>query len=542
MKKYINAAASVISAVSLAFCCVPLDLSAETTAWDGTADTSWYDSTEECFVLSTAQELAGLSQLVNGGNSFEGKTVSLSCDICLSAYNGIIYASAGQTDSENITSMWIPIGTDTPFCGTFDGKGCTVQGLKTADNVYSGLFGNVRDAVIKNINIYEGEVAGTLYSGGIAGYATGTAFINCTNTADVITENEQENIHTGGIAGYAEDCTFNNCTSSGIVKSTATDGEAYCGGIAGYGQLSEFSVCDTASDCLVIATSEGNNSCAGGICGFGAVSIDGCMNEALTAARTSGGVGYSGGIIGLGKGTEGFTKVSRCTNSSTSVLSKASAGYAGGIAGLCAVITDCVNSGVVCAVQGNAQCSIGGIAGGMCDITNCISVGPIAEDSGAGVDTDTEVISGGIAAESFSCTIVNSCYLETTAECASESDETLLCSVTGEELASEEFAKTMGEGFVSAEKGYPIPACCYTTVTGDLDMNGTIDSLDTVIMRRGLTEGFDTVAQRNAADVSGNVLKNSEDISYVRDYLLGEREDFDEVFGFTGVGSNNIFT
>ena len=93
----------------------------DTTAnvWDGTTDTSWYDSNDpkDTYTISTAAQLAGLAQLVNNGNTFSGKTITLDADIVL-------------CDHE-----WTPIGkyannsNDHDFQGTFDGGGNTVSGL-----------------------------------------------------------------------------------------------------------------------------------------------------------------------------------------------------------------------------------------------------------------------------------------------------------------------------------------------------------------------------------------------------------------------------
>ena len=38
--------------------------------WDGTADTSWYNDTDTEFVITTAEQLAGLAELVDNGNTF----------------------------------------------------------------------------------------------------------------------------------------------------------------------------------------------------------------------------------------------------------------------------------------------------------------------------------------------------------------------------------------------------------------------------------------------------------------------------------------
>ena len=81
--------AAVIAAVAImvAVFAVPMlsgDADAATDAWDGTADTSWYNDTSTEFTLKTAKELAGLASIVNEGNQLSGKTIILDSDIDLS--------------------------------------------------------------------------------------------------------------------------------------------------------------------------------------------------------------------------------------------------------------------------------------------------------------------------------------------------------------------------------------------------------------------------------------------------------------------------
>ncbi len=56
-----------------------------TQVWDGSTDTSWYDSSETELHISTAEELAGLAAIVNGGKSMEGQTIIIDNDIYLNA-------------------------------------------------------------------------------------------------------------------------------------------------------------------------------------------------------------------------------------------------------------------------------------------------------------------------------------------------------------------------------------------------------------------------------------------------------------------------
>ncbi|MBQ5723494.1 MAG: hypothetical protein IIV64_04780, partial [Muribaculaceae bacterium] len=50
------------------------DNSKEYDIWNGQSDTSWYNDTDTEFTLTNPQQLAGLAELVDGGNDFAGKT------------------------------------------------------------------------------------------------------------------------------------------------------------------------------------------------------------------------------------------------------------------------------------------------------------------------------------------------------------------------------------------------------------------------------------------------------------------------------------
>ena len=81
--------------------------------WDGsTTTTDWYTSNVNAasYSISTAAQLAGLAQLVNTGNTFSGKTISLESDI-------------------NLNDLaWTPIGRlGYRFAGTFEGNEHTIS-------------------------------------------------------------------------------------------------------------------------------------------------------------------------------------------------------------------------------------------------------------------------------------------------------------------------------------------------------------------------------------------------------------------------------
>ena len=136
-------------------------------------------------------------------------------------------------------SDWSPIGSyNTPYTGTFDGKGFVIRNLTfdNGGNNYAGLFGKIgTGGVVKNVGKEGGSISGNYYTGGIAGYNTGS-ISNCWNTSDI-----HGGDHTGGIAGITEDTLSSSagivtdCWNTGAVMGTSQTGGVI--GTVGYGGL-----------------------------------------------------------------------------------------------------------------------------------------------------------------------------------------------------------------------------------------------------------------------------------------------------------------
>ncbi|MCL2283701.1 MAG: fibrobacter succinogenes major paralogous domain-containing protein [Fibromonadales bacterium] len=147
--------------------------------WDGTANTTWYNASATTYTLTTAEELAGLAQLVNNGTAtFSGKTINLGANIALND-------TTGWRSWDNTTTglrQWIPIGNATrSFRGTFNGKGKIVTGLyinSMAD--YQGLFGIAFEGGINNLGLAGFYVKGGRYAGGISGRLKALPTLSCT--------------------------------------------------------------------------------------------------------------------------------------------------------------------------------------------------------------------------------------------------------------------------------------------------------------------------------------------------------------------------
>ncbi len=209
-----------------------------TDAWDGTADTSWYNDTDTEFVITTAEQLAGLAELVDAGNSFVGKTIRLGGDLDL------YYVPEGATEPKSFD----PIGDDVAFEGTFDGQGNTIDNLYQSGWAFGyewgkygsvGLFGELKSATIKNVTISGAE---SFVEGGDVGGITGSA------TGDCVFENitlkdsifATYNNGNGGIIGWsgAGNYTFKNITIGEDVVLAGLWGsfDSSIGGVVGQGE------------------------------------------------------------------------------------------------------------------------------------------------------------------------------------------------------------------------------------------------------------------------------------------------------------------
>ena len=205
--------------------------------WDGTADTSWYNDTDTEFALNKVEQLAGLAELVDAGNTFEGKTIKLSSDLDLYA-----------VDENGEQICFEPIGSyrnDSEFKGTFDGQGYTISNMSqntwALDNGWEykdlglGLFGKVRDADIKNLNMDGASISG---ESGMIGIVAAAAYGNCTFENITVTNSKANDYqyYAGGVVGWASgNHTYKNITvdASTTIGSQWGDFNNACGGIIG---------------------------------------------------------------------------------------------------------------------------------------------------------------------------------------------------------------------------------------------------------------------------------------------------------------------
>jgi len=320
-------------------------------------DTTWYNSSQNEFTITTAEQLAGLAKLVNGGNDFKGKTVKLGQDIKLN--NAKNYYNWKDKPPANI---WKPIGCEIEveeseeipeleikengkikkvqhiilvgksrkkiyFNGTFDGNNFTISGIyiENSEN-YQGLFGCVgSDGIILKLKVANSYINAGESIGGIAGYNSGL---------------------------------INNCYSDNKIS-----GQKIVGGLIG-DNSGKIDACYSTSSVIGIAN-------IGGLVGIN--QTKGKINNCYCIGTTAAILGFFGGLVGS---NEGYINDSYYSGNIQSAGS-----YGGGLVGTnSGAITNCYSTGAV-----RAGSNIGGLVGINANhIINCYSTSLVLGDLSVG--------------------------------------------------------------------------------------------------------------------------------------------------------------
>ncbi len=298
---------SLLLALCLVMVLVPMSVFAEETvadSWDGTADTSWYTSAPDAseYYISTAEQLAGLAQLVNtdpGTTNFAGKTFYLENDLDLSGHE------------------WISIGTvlggDYPeysFCGVFDGQGHVISNLYSHESYIEGadeshnllrnaLFGSVYNGEVKNLGVANAEIwidpkdNSAAGKGILVDWMGKSKITNCWTSGSIYSGTKIEK-NIGGIVGVTmQGCTISGCYSTATLTGNFTNSEGYytepnpadwpcdtIGGIVGARFDGDLTVTDCWFDGKIVVNSI--TAAVGGIVGYtddqlGSGTVNNCM-------------------------------------------------------------------------------------------------------------------------------------------------------------------------------------------------------------------------------------------------------------------------
>lgn len=340
--------------------------------WDG-ASVEEIEPIGETYIVENAAQLAWISEAVEEGVSFRGKTVILAADI----------------DLDN--NVWSPIGTKShPFEGNFDGQNHSINNFNIENDSHLGIFGYISskvagdELVIKNLTITGGQIKEAKEDGGLL-----AGRVKVTEGADFNVENclvagTVNGATIGGLIGIIEGGYAN---SEVIIENCSSDTDLTTGGRGGgvvgiviqngAEEVSEVNGTVIIRECDYSGklTGTGRYGTFGGIlCSVdnakrGYLKIQRCVSDGNI---NSSNYVSSGGIISSLSGEH--NQVAQCVN-----YANVNGGYyVGGIVGNSsnAIIEECYNEGYI---QGTVSgCSFGGITGANGGIIkNCYNAGLI---------------------------------------------------------------------------------------------------------------------------------------------------------------------
>ncbi len=407
--------------------------SALTDNWDGGTASGFASGTgtqDDPYIIETAEQLAYLSASVNNTETtYSGSYIKLANNIVLNSPDVFTYDEQGRVTGKadgKTPLLWDAIGSfkpisitneaeydaavsahgslwrynddssspsygidkfywqssntqyyyEAPFAGVFDGNGCVVSGICTsAADDCQGLFGQIKNATVKNVGVIGSYIEGKVYIGGIVGKSCQSTVSDCFNTAAV-----KGLKFVGGIAGNNETGQINNCRNSGNVSGTGNvggvtgnnqgdnstrafitnsrnrgtvSGESYVGGVAGKNTIG--TITGSSNSGYIFSDSRYLGDQVGGIAGLNDSGIiENCRNTGCIDGRSS-----VGGVAGGNQSYLYESIISHCCN--TGDISGMS--DVGGITGdninyLAASVTDCYNTGSIYGGYG-----VGGVVG-----------------------------------------------------------------------------------------------------------------------------------------------------------------------------------
>ena len=321
------------------------------------------DDSDNCYAISTAEELYGFANLVNKASEEDAPKIcgKLTNDITLNEH---VLKTAEETpnvdeegeysgDMDNLAE-WEPIGSsENPFLGYFNGKGYSISGLyinqKELDK--RGLFGVVgsseHSVSIDSVNLIDVYVNGQNQVGALVGYASSALTISGSSSKGNV---KSSALYVGGLVGFASSAlTISGSSSKGNVKSSAP----YVGGLVGFvnGTLT-----------ITGSSSEGNveskGTHAGGLVGYvsNTLTITGSSSEGNVESKYD----YAGGLVGQASSALTITGSSSKGNVKSQLV------YAGGLVGYASDTLTITGS----SSEGNVESTTAPYAGGLVGYVN----------------------------------------------------------------------------------------------------------------------------------------------------------------------------
>ena len=190
-----------------------------------------------CYQISTAEELYGFAEIVNGHDSTAANTSAcgeLTKDIVVNK-NVLNKWDLLNSDSAETLAVWKPM---VDFAGKFDGNGHTISGLYSPNS--AGLFESITSpensvVVVRDLGILDSYFSSTSYLGVLVNSVYGPGKTRITNFYTFSTiKSTKSKPYIAGVVGYVSgnaSLTLTNCYS---VANLVDNGNNYDSRLLGY--------------------------------------------------------------------------------------------------------------------------------------------------------------------------------------------------------------------------------------------------------------------------------------------------------------------
>ena len=315
--------------------------------------------------------------------------------------------SNGGTPS---TEGWTPIGDETNFYDAiFDGNEYAISNLYVhrPSTEHVGLFGYVKDGMIRNLGLVGGSVTGNISVGGLVGRIINGSITSCYATSNAESTGTGFDSYAGGLVGRIINGSITSCYATGSTCSSSSS--HYTGGLVGrIDDNSTIASCYATGN--VSGEGRGTTSYVGGLVGESSGSITASYatgNAEIITSPYSNSTSYAGGLVGESNGS--IADCYAIGDASSTSIPPLSSSYAGGLVGESnGSITSCYAIGDASSVSLSSSFSYsGGLVGrNSSGITACYATG---DTSSTSIHSSTSYAGGLIGSIDDSGT-VTSCY------------------------------------------------------------------------------------------------------------------------------------
>ena len=413
-------------------------------------------SESDPYQIRMIEDLVKLSNSVNAGTTYDGKTFALMRSLDFNSPES--YEDANRTDFGDINgngteeglltelttgSGFTPIGNSSgkSFSGTFNGNNKEINNLYINfqdEKVCSGLglFGRIGSTVINNLKVsgaidYSLTKTTNINIGGLIGVILSNSDVTINNCGiDIdITGNSSHttSIGVGGLIGTLASgggITLNINDSYNKSNITGESGKPYIGGLIGYNGNNTVNITNSYND-GTITNETGNN--AGGLIGStgGTVTINNSENKNNVTCDECSNIG---GLVG--SNLKKLTLIgSNNKGNVTSNTSESTSTRVGGLVGRTTgnlTIENSYNSGKISVTEG--VYSIAKLSGGLVGYTSSETLSNFITNSYNTGEISGGSSPGGLIGRNQASTLINKCYNTGYVHSSSYSTSTIDCS------------------------------------------------------------------------------------------------------------------